>query len=364
MLTIGVDAHKQMHAAVAVDGLGREQGRWRGPNTPAGWQDLATWSQTLSAEPHGERQWGIEGAWHYGRGLAQYLVAAGDRVVEVNPRLTAGERRGGRERGKNDRLDARSVARVVARDASTLPDVPAEDGSTVLALWTQERAQLLREATRLRNEAHQMLTLLDPHYPTTLGKLTSATAVDALVSYPVADPDDVLAQVRVATIRRLGLRLRLVCEQLAILTDQLVAVGERHLGALDDIAGIGPLTASELAGHLGPGLRFATDAKLASYAGAAPLEASSGEIVRHRYNPGGNRQLNAILERIALTQGRSNPTARAYLARRRQEGKTNREARRALKRFLCRPILRAWQQCPRLTVKDLAPFVVPPDRPD
>ncbi|HEX5167250.1 MAG TPA: IS110 family transposase [Thermomicrobiales bacterium] len=357
MLTIGVDAHKQVHAAVAVDALGREQAHWRGPNTPTGWQELAAWGHALDAE----RQWGIEGAWHYGRGLAQTLVAAGDRVVEVNPRLTAGERRGGRERGKSDRLDARSVARVVNRDAVELPVVPAEDGTSVLALWSQERDQLQREATRLGNEAHQVLALLDPTYQTTLGDLTTATAIAALVTCTVSDRDAVLAQARAAAVRRLGARLQLVHEQLAQVTASLEAVGRQSLQPLDDLYGIGPLTASYLAGQLGPGKRFPTDACLANHSGAAPLEASSGEVVRHRLNRGGNRQLNAILERIALTQGRGDPGARTYLARRRSEGRTDREARRALKRFICRAIWRAWQDCPIPTLNDLAPFVIPAD---
>lgn len=357
MLTIGVDAHKRVHAAVAVDAVGREQAHWRGDNTPAGRQELAAWARALGAE----RQSGIEGAWQYGRGLAQTLVAAGDRVVDVNPRLTAGERRGGRERGKTDRLDARSVARVVSRDAAELPVVPAEDGTSVLALWSQERDQLQREATRVRNEAHQVLAHLDPTYQTTLGDLTTATAVAALVAYMGSDPDDVLVQARAAAVRRLGARLQLVQEQLAEVTATLEAVGRQFLGPLDDLYGIGPLTASQLAGQLAPGKRFPTDACLANHSGPAPLEASSGEVVRHRLNRGGNRQLNAILERIALTQGRGDPDARAYLARRRSEGKTNREARRALKRFICRAIWHAWQDCPIPTPDDLAPFVLSPD---
>lgn len=363
MLTIGVDAHKRVHAAVAVDGLGREVARWRGDNTPVGWQDLATWGQGLGAE----RQWGIEGAWQYGRGLAQHLVASGAVVVDVNPRLTAGERRGSREREKSDRLDARSVARVVARDAVSLPVVPEEDGTSVLALWTQEREALLHDATRLRNEAHQLLTQLDPAYQTshpTLRDLTTATAVAALGTYTVSDATNVLAQARAAAVRRLGARLRLVDDQLAELTERLTTVGRQFLGDLDAIYGVGPLTASQLAGWLGPGQRFDTDAQLARHAGAAPLEASSGAVVRHRLNRGGNRQLNAILERIALTQYRGHPPAREYLARRRSEGKTDREARRALKRYLCRPILHAWKQTPSLTFDDLAPFVLPPDDAD
>ena len=357
MLTIGVDAHKRVHAAVAVDAAGREQAHWRGDNTPAGWQDLTAWARALDDE----RQWGIEGAWQYGRGLAQTLVAAGDQVVDVNPRLTAGERRGGRERGKSDRLDARSVARVFARDVVALPVVPAEDGTSVLALWSQERDQLQREATRLRNEAHQLLALLDPSYQTILGDLTTATAVAALVGYTASDRTDVLAQARVSAVRRLGARLQLAQEHLAAVTVKLEAVGRQFLQPLDELYGVGPLTASQLAGQLGPGKRFPTDACLANHSGAAPLEASSGEVVRHRLNRGGNRQLNAILERIALTQGRGDPDARAYLSRRRGEGKTEREARRALKRFICRAIWRAWQDCPIPTLDDLAPAVLPAD---
>jgi transposase len=344
---------------VAVDGLGRQVAAWRGPNTPAGWQELAAWGGALGAA----RQWGIEGAWQYGRGLAQTLVAAGDQVVDVNPRLTAGERRGGRERGKNDRLDARAVARVVSRDAPALPLVAAEDGTAVLALWTQERASLGREATRIRNAAHQLLTLLDPAYEATLGDLTTRAGVQALVGYTVAAADrrDVLAQARAAAVRRLGERLQLVSAQLATLTHQLEAVGRQHLAPLDALVGIGPLSAAELAGQLGPGQRFATETQLAAHAGVAPLEASSGEVVRHRLNRSGNRQLNAILERMARTQERVDRRARAYLARRQAEGKTAREARRALRRYLARAVWHAWQRCAPLALDDLAPFVLPRD---
>ena len=105
------------------------------------------------------------------------------------------------------------------------------------------------------------------------------------------------------------------------------------------------LTAGALAGILGPGRRFRSEAQLAAYAGAAPLEASSAGVVRHRLNRGGNRRLNAMLYRIALTQAHSWPPARAYLARRQADGKTRREAFRALKRYLVRAIWRLWQEC-------------------
>ncbi len=96
---------------------------------------------------------------------------------------------------------------------------------------------------------------------------------------------------------------------------------------------------------LGPGQRFTSEAQLAAYAGVAPLEASSAGIVRHRLNRGGNRRLNAILYRIALTQLRCSAAAQTYIARRQSQGKTKREAIRTLKRYLIRAIWRLWQQC-------------------
>lgn len=111
--------------------------------------------------------------------------------------------------------------------------------------------------------------------------------------------------------------------------------------------GIDLLTAGALAGILGPptSRRFSNEAQLAAYAGVAPLEASSAGAVRHRLSRDGNRQLNAIVYRIAITQARWSPEARAYLRRRVSEGKTTREALRALKRYIMRAIWRLWREC-------------------
>jgi hypothetical protein len=105
------------------------------------------------------------------------------------------------------------------------------------------------------------------------------------------------------------------------------------------------LTAGELAGILGPGQRFTSDAQLAAYAGVSPLEASSAGAVRHRLNRGGNRRLNSVLHRIVLTQLHASAAARAYMERRVSEGKSRREAMRALKRYVARSVWRLWQEC-------------------
>jgi transposase len=340
MVTIGVDAHKSVHQALALDNAGTVLGSWRGATTPDQWQQLLSWADRFP----GPRQWGIEGAWNYGRGLAQFLVAQGERVFEVNPRWTADGRRRARKLGKSDRLDAYAVAKLVRDDGATLPCVMIEDETAVLDLLVTEREAALGEATRLRNQLHQLLLQVDPNYKAHLPSLTSKAGLRAVESYAVVVGSS-LQQHRVAAIRRLAERLRLVLEQAAGVEQEICALAEAHYQPLTHLKGVGLFTAGALAGILGPGQRFRSEAQLAAYAGVAPLEASSAGYVRHRLNRGGNRRLNAILYRIALSQAHSLPEAQAYLARRQAEGKTWREAIRALKRYLIRAIWRLWQQC-------------------
>ncbi len=166
----------------------------------------------------------------------------------------------------------------------------------------------------------------------------------AALSYETGDGRP-LQQERAGAVRRLARRLQLVIEQaeeLARRIERSAAMRFAPSLSLTGIRGVSLLTAGALAGILGPGLRFESDAQLAAYAGVAPLDASSAERVRHRLDRGGNRRLNAIFYRIAITQARCSE-ARAYLARRVAEGKTKREALRALKRFIIRAIWRRWR---------------------
>jgi transposase len=349
MLTVGVDAHKRTNVAVALDATGREVGRWRGANSVAGWQQLAAWAVALDREA----RWGIEGAWNYGRGLAPCLVETGATLYEVNARWTAAGRRRARTPGKSDRLDARAVALVVWREAGTLPAVTADDETGVVDLLVTERAGIVAEATRLRNQLHQLLLQLDPDYRTHIPSLKSQRGLRAVERY-ATDDARTLSQQRAAAVRRLARRLQLLVAQARELAAQIRDLAATRFASLTMICGVDLLTAGALAGILGPGRRFASDAQLAAYAGVAPLEASSAERVRHRLNRGGNRQLNAILYRIAVTQARCSPAAQAYLARRVSEGKTKREAMRALKRFIARAIWRQWQACLTTTTESLA----------
>jgi transposase len=342
MISIGVDAHKSAHVAVALDAAGQLCGQWQGANSAAGWAELQAWAHSLGDT----RRWGIEGAWNYGRGLAQYLVASGEVVYDINARWTAKERRRARNRSKTDRRDAQAIALYVWREGSALPPVTADDATAVLEVLVSQRTAAVAEATRLRNQAHQLLLQTDPAYREHLPALTTQEGMAALESYQAPGPGP-LQETRAAALRMLGQRLRLAVAQAKELQAQIEARARATFSPLMRLKGVKALTAGTLAVLLGPGPRFRTDADLALYAGVAPLEVSSAGRVRHRLNRGGNRQLNAILYRIALTQLRTLPAAQAYVARRLGEGKTKREAIRALKRHLVRVIFRLWQECLR-----------------
>jgi transposase len=179
VITIGVDAHKAVHVAVAVDDAGREIGQWRGRNSVVGWKELQRWAADLGDV----RQWGIEGAWSYGRGLAQRLVACDAIVYEVNTRWTALGRRTARKQDKTDGLDARAVALFLRQEPASLPRVYPEDDSAVLDLLTGERDAALVEATRLRNQIHALLMQLDPEYRERNPRLDSRAGLRAAMVY-------------------------------------------------------------------------------------------------------------------------------------------------------------------------------------
>ncbi len=234
------------------------------------------------------------------------------------------------------------MARVVLREAETLAPLRHDEDAAVLALRTGERDAAVAEATRLRNQPHALLLHLDPPYKEHLPPLTSPTGVDALCAYAAPRPG-VLAQQQAAGVRRRAARRAVA--QAADLKKQSEARATAGFPPLIALKGVAPLTAGALAGVLGTGGAFTSEDQFASYAGVAPLEASSAGRVRHRLNRGGNRHLNAILYRIAVTQGRCYPPAQAYLARRQHGGKTLKEARRCLKRYIARAIWRLWQRC-------------------
>jgi transposase len=149
--------------------------------------------------------------------------------------------------------------------------------------------------------------------------------------------------------RELVARIRTLTRAISDLDRELERGATETAPALLELPGCGAVTAAKLLAEIGPIDRFKTDAQLARHSGVAPLEASSGRIQRHRFDRGGNRQLNAALYRIAITQARYHPAARAYLERKRTEGKSRREAIRCLKRLLARVVFNTLKTRPALT---------------
>jgi transposase len=339
MIWIGVDAHKRVHQAVALGAEG-VVAQLRVANTPAGWAALQAW-----AEPWPERVWAIEGSGFLGRGLAQLLAERGERVHEVCPRWTAERRRTMRRPGKSDRLDAHAVARLLREEAGTLPVVRPDDPEiAAVQLWSRLREDLVADATRVRNRLHALLLLCDPEYRRSVPSLRTQAGLAACQRY-AAPGQGLLAREREDAVRRLAAQLALLVQQEGELRRKLERAVAARFGALPAIPGVGALVAAGLVAELGPPRPGFGEAQLAALAGVAPLEASTAGGTRHRLNRHGNRRLNRLFHQIALTQARTYAPAQAYLARRRREGRTVPEARRALKRQLVRRVWRQWRAC-------------------
>lgn len=337
MIWIGVDAHKKVLVATAINDAGQVVARWKGKNGVPDWQEFFSWVTALE-EP---ALIGIEGAYSYGRGLGQSLVARALTVYDINPRWTAAYRQTARRQHKTDALDALAVALVAQRDAPDLPEVHLDDVSSLLQLLVSERDSAQAESVRLRNQLHVHLFQLGLDAPTIDSAAKLRRVLEDLPAALTA-----LDEQRLVAVQRLAQRCFLALDDVAHCTAEIQALAKEHFAPLTGIHGIGLLTAGVIASHLGPGERFTSEAQVAAYAGVAPLEASSAGHLRHRLNRSGCRKLNAAFYFIALSQLRS-PTSpgRLYIDRRRAEGRTLREALRALKRFIARAVFRAWKEC-------------------
>ena len=326
MIVVGLDVHKHSLTAVCVDDLGRSLAETRGPVDA----QVIAWGCSLGEE----RLWAVEDCRHVTRGLEQALLAAGERLVRVPPRLTAPQRRRGRVRGKSDAIDALAVARAALQEPHLDGPRPGEQVLHELKLLVDHRDDLVDERRRAQQRLRWHLHELDPTIKVPLGALDRAVWLERLTRQ--------LARREQTTLVRISRELLGHCKTLTRSVLTLDRELEQRAQALAphllEIAGCGPLSAAKLLCEIGPIDRFRSDAQLARHAGVAPLEASSGKYHRHRLDRGGNRQLNCALHRIAVTQGRWHPPARAYLERKQNEGKTRREALRCLKRQLARTV--------------------------
>jgi transposase len=334
---VGLDVHKHSLTAVAVDELGRERGAWSGP-IGTSW---LVWARSLA----GERLWAVEDCRHVTREVEQTLVAAGERLVRVPPRLTAPQRRRGRTRGKSDSIDALAIARAALQEPQLDGPRAGEETLRELKLLVDHRDDLVDERRRCQQRLRWHLHELDPALHVPLGALDRSVWLDRLRRQLTRRAQT--THLRIA--RDLLGRCRTLSRSIGELDRELHARTSAIAPRLLALPGCGPLSAAKLLCEIGPIDHFRSDAQLARHAGVAPLEASSGKHQRHRLDRGGNRQLNCALHRIAITQGRVHPPARAYLERKQSKGKNRREAIRCLKRQLARTIYTTLRSEPSLT---------------
>jgi transposase len=348
MIVLGCDPHKR---SITCGAVAAATGVARGTKTAAahadGFDVLVRWARGLGGSG---RVWAIEDCRHVSGRLERFLVARGERVVRVAPKLMAGAREGARTRGKSDPIDALAVARAAVREGvSTLPTAWLDERALELRLLVDHRDDLVAARTRDQARLRWHLHDLDPTFtvpPRALDRPIWWRRVRARLEREpsgarVRIAFELLEQIRGQTTSIHGLETELA-QRVHAYTPRLLA--ER---------GCGPLTAAKLIGEIAGVERFATDAKLARNAGSAPIPASSGNTTRHRLDRGGNRQLNCALHRLAVNKGLWDPASAAYLARKQAEGKTRKEALRCLKRHLAR---RVWKLLRTPTASD-APIV-------
>jgi transposase len=327
---IGIDPHKASHTAAVLDSHEQliSEVRVRADRS----QRDRLLAFAASFEP---RCWAIEGATGTGSLLAQQLVAVGETVLDVPPALSARVRLLDNARSdKTDAHDARSAA-VVALRHSKLRVVGLEDHSAVLRLLAKRHHDLVAHRTRAICRLHTLICqLVEGGLPKNLSATRAAAELRRI------RPTDTVGVER----RRLALELldevrrtdRDLVEHKARIATTVHATSTTVTG----VVGVGPIMAAYLIGYSGDIRRFPSPGHYARYNGTAPIEASSGPKARHRLNPRGNRQLNHALHIAAVTQVRNHTPGRAYYLRKQAEGKTRKEAMRALKRRISDAVYR------------------------
>jgi transposase len=332
MIVIGADTHKGTHALAAVDeGTGRVRGSRQIQAEEAGHLAAVRWARELDRE----RVWAIEDCRHVSGRLEQALIAAGERVVRVAPRMMGASRRAERTPGKSDQIDALAVARAVVREGvDRFPAAYLNERAMEIRLLSDHRQDLIAERTRAQNRLRWHLLALCPELERSLkrGGLEHPRSLDRVDRKLRRLP----ASARIRVARDELSQIRMLTRQADALQQELCVLVQAHRPQLLAETGCGALTAAILIGRTAGAQRYRTDASFARQAGVAPIPASSGQRDQLRLDRGGDRQLNRALHMIAITRARHDPATKIYLARKQAEGKSNKGALRCLKRHLAR----------------------------
>jgi transposase len=332
MIVIGTDTHKRTHTVVAVvAGTGELSSELTARALPPGFAEMLIWAKRLDDE----RIWAIEDCRHVSGGVERFLIARGERVVRVAPKLMGTSRKGTRSAGKSDSIDALAIARAaLAEGPENLPAATVDEQAHEIKLLLDHHDDLVAQRSDDQRRLRWHLHDLWPELELPAGCLDRERWLQK-VSRRLARAEQ---SRRVTISRELVGAVRVRTRRIRELERELGVLVKEKAPQLLELRGCGVLTAARIVGDVGDISRFATDAKLARLAGIAPIPASSGMRDRHRLDRGGDRKLNCAFHRLAVNQGRLHADAQGYLARKQAEGRTRMDALRCLKRYLVRRV--------------------------
>jgi transposase len=335
-VVIGVDAHTDSHSAAMLSAAGVVLAELTVPANAQGAAALRTWADAQA--PQLRRAWVIDGARCHGLGMARHLMAAGETVLEA-PRIKRAARRRG---GKSDALDAIHVARTVL-PAAPVGSPRADGDREALRLLHVCRRHDTDTRTATVNLLKSLILTADDDLRDQLRDLNTVQQIRHIATLPPPENADTLTRVRHERLTALATTITTLDRALAENLHQIRALVTTMCPALLDLPGVGPVTAAVALAAWSHKGRLRTEAAFAALAGASPIPASSGRIVRHRLNPGGDRTLNAALHTIAQTRRRCHQPTHAYVTRRTTEGRSSKEITRCLKRYIARELFRTMQ---------------------
>jgi transposase len=328
-VTVGVDTHADVHVAVAKDAFGRRLDATSVPTTPAGYAELLGWARRLGQV----EAWGIEGTGSFGAGLARFLRAEDQVVVEVN----RPDRQARRRRGKSDPIDAEAAARAVQAREGSIPK--AGDGQVeMIRSLRVARASAIKARTQAINALKALLVTAPAELREPLRGLSTVRLVQTTAGL---EPGAVTTPLAAAMLglQTLGRRYQALSAELTTLDAELDRLTRAAAPKLLARFGVGADSAGALLVAAGDNPeRLHSDAAFSMLCGASPIEASSGKTRRYRLNRGGDRQANAALYRIVVARLRHHQPTKDYLARRIRQGKSKKEAIRCLKRYVAREV--------------------------
>jgi transposase len=333
-VTGGVDTHRDFHVAVVIDQVGRVLGTERFDANPRGYRALGRWMRSYGRL----QRVGVEGTGTYGAGLARYLDGQGLEVLEV----IRPNRQTRRRRGKSDPTDAEAAARAVLSGEAAGVAKSRNGAAEALRALRVARRGAVKACTQAANQLRDLMVSAPDGLRERLAGLSIDERVAVAAKFRPGRLDDPVEATK-AAMRAVARRyVQLHAESASLEAAIQSLLPEAAPKGFLDKKGVGTMVAATLLGTIGDNpQRLGSEASFAALCGASPVDASSGKQVRHRLNQGGDRQANSALWRIVFTRIHTDPRTQTYFARRRAQGKTDKEIIRCLKRYVAREIYKS-----------------------